>query len=203
MGLKLIFALVEFGHLDVNEVELVAEDLASLLLGQLHIMEILVALLILIKDKIKNTNGIDSLEPEIPIAPLRLLLNRERGIKEAAILEEFLLGFLEFDDELLAALALAIQIKYSLAVDFRGTQVFGALEGQRLDRLLAPFCSSFRKSISRSLFGSEPKSFLKPKSVKKLMYRSFMPKVPEVICLQLYHLTHPSKIIFSQTSKRP
>jgi hypothetical protein len=38
--------------------------------------------------------------------------------------------------------------------------------------------SSFRKSIRRSLFGSEPKSFLKPKSVKKLIYRSFMPRVP-------------------------
>src|SRR5690606_13858848 len=39
---------------------------------------------------------------------------------------------------------------------------------------------AFRKSMSRGLLASSPKSFLKPKSVNGLRYRAFMP--------QLYHL---------------
>ena len=71
MGLKLALGLVEFWHLDVDEIELVAEYIAGFLLRELHIIEVFVVGLVLIEDKIQDANRIDGLEAEIPIAALQ------------------------------------------------------------------------------------------------------------------------------------
>jgi hypothetical protein len=72
---------------------------------------------ILVHAEVEQGYGIDMIEFEIPVIPLRgLLANRESGVEKGAILEIRLVGVLHFYDELLTVFALAIYIKDGSAV---------------------------------------------------------------------------------------
>ena len=63
-------------------------------------------------------------------------MDGEGGIVNAAVFEEVLLGFLNFDDETIAVLSLTIDIKNSFAVNGRATKLFGVFEGEILDVMM-------------------------------------------------------------------
>ena len=63
-------------------------------------------------------------------------MDREGSVIDAAVFEEVLLSFLNFDDETIAVLSLTIDIKNSFAVNGRATKLFGVFEGEILNVMM-------------------------------------------------------------------
>ena len=69
----------------------------------------------IIKDEIEDPDRIDCAEFKVPFAFEGLFLNGESGVVDAAVFEEVLFGFLDFDDEAFAVLGLAINVEDGFA----------------------------------------------------------------------------------------
>lgn len=82
--LQLILSFTELGHLQVNERQLVVEQLTCLPVHQPHfVMIILIAIRILVKNKIQHPYRVNRLQLEIPISMPRLLSDREGRVIHA------------------------------------------------------------------------------------------------------------------------
>ena len=115
------------------------------------------AVLILGEHEVENADGVYAVQLEVPVATRGLLADGVCGIEDAAVLEELLVDVLHLDDELLAAVVLAVHVEDCTALTDVGPEVLAVEVVDVGDDLLALFRSS--------LFSSVPKSFLKPKSV--------------------------------------
>ena len=78
MGFQLIDGLGKLWHFKVNERQFIVEYFLCLVIGKLYVVtEFLFVFFVLVKDKVQDANGINSVEPVIPVRSLCLLLNRE------------------------------------------------------------------------------------------------------------------------------
>ena len=79
MRFQSVHVLIEFGHFQIDEVQLVVENRLRFGFHQLHIVPELVGVdLLVVEHEIHDGNGIDGLQLEIPFAHHGLLLNGER-----------------------------------------------------------------------------------------------------------------------------
>jgi hypothetical protein len=66
----------------------------------------------------------------VPLAFEGLFLDREGGVVDAAVFEEVLFGFLDFDDEAFAANGLTVDVEDGFAIDLRAAELFGVSKRQ-------------------------------------------------------------------------
>ncbi len=64
---------------------------------------------------------------------MALFLDGETGVVDAAVFEEVLFSFLEFNDKAFPLGAVAVEVKNGFAVDLGGAQVFSGGVGEVLD----------------------------------------------------------------------
>ena len=69
-----------------------------------------------IKNKVQNADGVNGVQPIIPVAFFRLFLDRKGSVINTAVFEKILLCFLNFNYKSLARFANAVKIKDSFAV---------------------------------------------------------------------------------------
>ena len=109
-----------------------------LYIHQLHLVpKTVLGVFVVGEDEIQDSNRIDTFEPEIPNTFLSLTLDRESGIEYTPVLEELLLRLLHLDDERLALLVLAINIKDGTAVTITIAEILAIEIGKVLH--LLPF----------------------------------------------------------------
>ena len=109
-----------------------------LYIHQLHLVpKTVLGVFVVGEDEIQDSNRIDTFEPEIPNTFLSLTLDRESGIEYTPVLEELLLRLLHLDDERLALLVLAINIKDGTAVAITIAEILAIEIGKVLH--LLPF----------------------------------------------------------------
>lgn len=97
-----------------------------------------------------------------------MLLNRKGRITDSPIFEKILFYFLNLNDEFLTGFVFAVNIEYGFPFpEIRKMFVFKINDCFYITFFLRR--SSFRKSSSKSLFGSSPNNRLKPKSVNGLI----------------------------------
>ena len=89
LGSEFIQTFAEMGQRQVDKHQLVVKNMPILIfkLDGVHHF-IVVTITIFLKHEIEDANRINRRQLIIPIAPLCLLLNRESGIVQAAILEK-------------------------------------------------------------------------------------------------------------------
>ena len=134
---QLVLRLVELGHLQIDEGQLVVEHVLVLGVHQLHlVMVTFCAVLVVGEDEVEDADGVHGLQLEVPVASHGLLPDGERGIVDAAVLEVVLLGLLHLDDELLALLVLAVDVEDGLAVDVACAEMFVVEVGDVADDLM-------------------------------------------------------------------
>ena len=131
--------LLELGNLYVYEVEFLVEHLVGLDVAEFHgVGYLLLVESLLLHVEVQQRHGIYAGEIEVPVgAFLGLLADGERGIKQGAVLEEFLIGILHLDNEFLAVLALTIHIEDGLACRGVVAEMLGVEILHVLDNLLA------------------------------------------------------------------
>ena len=84
----------------------------------------IVCFLVFFKHKVQYANGVHGRQPVVPVAALRLLLNGEGGVIEAAVFEVVLFGFLKLYHKAFAAGAGAVEVKNGFAIQNRSPLVF-------------------------------------------------------------------------------
>jgi hypothetical protein len=135
VGGELVEGFGEFGEFDVDEFEFVVEDLAVLVF-ELDDVEQLALVFMVVEDKVEDADGVDGAEFVVPFAFERLFLDREGGVVDAAVFEEVLFGFLDFDDEAFAADGLAVDVEDGFAIDGGAAELFGIAEGEFCDLMV-------------------------------------------------------------------
>ena len=114
---QLVLGLVELGHFKIDIGKFVVEHMLIFYVHQLHlVVEAVLLVFVTRENEIQNADGIDIIQMKIPVASPVLLDNREGGIEHATVFEEVLTGLLHFHDELLAVLALAVDIEDGTAL---------------------------------------------------------------------------------------
>jgi hypothetical protein len=83
-----------------------------------------------VEDEVEDADGVDGSELVVPFAFEGLLLDGEGGVVDAAVFEEVLFGFLDFDDEAFAAEGLAVDVEDGFAIDLCAAELFGVAEGE-------------------------------------------------------------------------
>jgi hypothetical protein len=81
-----------------------------------------------VEDEVEDADGVDGGELVVPVAFEGLFL--DGGVVDAAVFEEVLFGFLDFDDEALAAEGLAVDVEDGFAVYRCAAELFGVAEGE-------------------------------------------------------------------------
>jgi hypothetical protein len=96
-------------------------------------MEKGVIVFVVVENEIEDANGVDGAEFKIPFAFERLFLDGEGGVVDAAIFEEVLFGLLDFDDEPIAVLGLAVDVEDGFTIELCTAKILGVFERQILD----------------------------------------------------------------------
>ena len=86
-----------------------------------------------IKTEIQYADGVDAFQSVIPFTTWRLLADGERGVIDAAVLEELLFAFLHLYQEIFTPFVLTIYVKYCTAVIDLCTQTFRIQVGDLRD----------------------------------------------------------------------
>ena len=116
-GLQFFFPLGKLGHLQIKECQLIVKDMLVINIHKFHFMpKAVLRILIIRKDKIEDSDRVDSFEVKVPNSLLPLVLNSKRRIKDSPILEKLLLGFLHLNNKGFAFFILAVDIKDGTAV---------------------------------------------------------------------------------------
>jgi hypothetical protein len=132
VGGELVYGFGEFGEFDVDEFEFVIENLAFLVF-EFDDVEDGAVVSVVVEDEVEDADGVDGAELEVPFAFEGLFLDGEGGVIDAAVFEEVLFGFLDFDDEAFAADGLAVDVEDGFAVYGGTAELFGVFEGEVLD----------------------------------------------------------------------
>ena len=120
---QFVFRLIEFGHFQVDEGELVVEDIFC---PSVHELDFVVEIVVvrLVEREVEYTDDVDGLQLIIPFAFLSLLSDGEGGVVDASVLEEPLFSPLHFDQEFFSFFILAIDVEYGFPVGFSRPEVF-------------------------------------------------------------------------------
>jgi hypothetical protein len=188
VGHKVLFPLLEAGHLQVYERKFVIKDFKGVLFQQLHLPQVPFLTAWVRKAKVQDANRVNGFQVVIPIPTLgRLLLQGKSGVKDTAVFEVQLAHVLHLNDELLAFLVFAIQIKHGFPVRFRLALVFSIQIRQIPD--LFP--------LSQHLIQKVNQQFLVELGAKQLLEA----KVGEGIDVSVF-AAHASKITIHRHSRR-
>ncbi len=133
--LQFVLGLIELRHFQVNEGQLVVKNAIALIL-QLDAVTNFRLVFVFGENEIQDADQINRRKLIVPIATLRLFLNREAGVKNASISKIILFGALHLDDEAFAVLAGAKQIENRAAVESRAPDLFVASIRQLLNLML-------------------------------------------------------------------
>lgn len=87
-------------------------------------VEVLCGILVLVEDKIQQTNDIHGFQFEIPIALPGLLAYGKSGVENAPVLEKLPVGVLHLNYEILAFVVFAIYVENVFAFPLRGAEGF-------------------------------------------------------------------------------
>ena len=87
----------------------------------------------IVKNKVQYSNGINRRKLKVPIAFLRLLLDREGRIKQAAIFKIILFRFLQLNNKELTISADTVQVKDGFSIQRCSALVFTVAEVEFLN----------------------------------------------------------------------
>jgi hypothetical protein len=132
VGFELVEGLGELGQFDVDKFQLFVEDFTALVF-EFDEMEKGVIAFVVVENEVEDANGIDGAEFKVPFAFERLFLDGEGGVVDAAIFEEVLFGLLDFDDEPIAVLGLAVDVEDGFTIELCTAKILGVFERQILD----------------------------------------------------------------------
>jgi hypothetical protein len=100
-------------------------------------VQVAVVILVLLETEVENPDGINRLQPKIPVTALYgLLLDGKRGVIDTSVLEIVLFGMLYLHDEFFAVQALTIQIEDGFALVFTTRQLLAFFVVQYLYLIL-------------------------------------------------------------------
>ena len=134
-GLQLAFRLREFGHLQVNEGQLVIKHLFRGGVHQLHF--VIIRRVLRMETEIQDAYRVNALQTIIPVSTGSLFTNGKGRIIKAPVFEKLLLALLHLHQEIFALFVRAIDIKHGTAVVFLRAQVFRVQVGDVADFLTA------------------------------------------------------------------
>lgn len=133
---KLVLRLVELGHFQIDERELVVKHLLGAYIHQLDLM-VEVIVVFRVELEIQNTDYINRFQAIVPLPFLTLLVDGKCGVIKATVLEELLLATLHLYQNLLAAFVLTVNIEDGTPVCLRSAQMFRIQVSQVADHFLA------------------------------------------------------------------
>ena len=131
-----------------------------------------IVITILVEYEIENTDGIYALEFKVPFASWSLLLNRERTVIYASVLEIILFSLLHLDKELLTLFILAINIKHRFAFRCHMTEMLSIEILQIFDHF-PPIEKGIKETDQQFLVDLCSKQFLKSE-IRIEIYVSFL-----------------------------
>ncbi len=88
---------------------------------------------VVVENEVEDADGVDGAEFKVPLAFEGLFLDWEGGVVDAAIFKEVLFGFLDFDDEAIAVLGLAVDVEDGFTIELCTAKVFGVFEREILN----------------------------------------------------------------------
>ena len=133
-AVQFLGGLVELGHLQVDERQLVVEHLARGGVRQLYLVAVL-ARTSAVEAEVEDADDVHALQLVVPVAAAGLFADGKCGVIQAAVLEELLLAALHLHQELFAELVLAVHVEHGAAVGLARAQVLGVQVRQFLDLL--------------------------------------------------------------------
>ena len=90
---------------------------------------------LVIEGEVQDADGVDRLQPVVPVSAFGLFPDGEGGVEHAAVLEELLFRLLHFHQEFLSVLVFAIDVEHGFPVRLLRAQLLGVQVGQVGDDL--------------------------------------------------------------------